>query len=77
MARRPRTVHERCTAKALFAETKAQGDTGGYTVVTDFSEEATTNAPMRADVPLKFELGGRRSVLGNGPPLAAMPDPLL
>src|SRR5574337_758218 len=58
-ARRPK--RERRTAKALLAELKAQGYTGGYTVLTDFIRDwrlgAGANAPTRAFVPLKFELG--------------------
>ena len=58
-ARRPK--RDRRTAKALYAELKAQGYAGGYTVLTDFirhwREQAGANAPTRASVPLKFELG--------------------
>jgi transposase len=58
-ARRPK--RDRRTAKALFAELKVQGYAGGYTVLTDFirhwRSQATANAPTRAFVPLKFELG--------------------
>jgi transposase len=58
-ARRPK--RDRRTAKALFAELKAQGYAGGYTVLTDFirswRSQASANAPTRAFVPLKFELG--------------------
>ena len=58
-ARRPK--RDRRTAKALYAELKAQGYAGGYTVLTDFirhwREQAGANAPTRAFVPLKFELG--------------------
>jgi transposase len=58
-ARRPK--RERRTARALHAELKVQGYTGGYTVLTDFirdwREQAGANAPTRAFVPLKFELG--------------------
>ena len=58
-ARRPK--RERRTAKALYAELKVQGYAGGYTVLTDFirhwREQAGANAPTRAFVPLKFELG--------------------
>src|SRR5574337_315758 len=58
-ARRPK--RDRRTAKALFAELKAQGYGGGYTVLTDFirhwREQAGANAPTRAFVPLKFEPG--------------------
>ena len=57
--RRPK--RDRRTAKALYAELKAQGYVGGYTVLTDFirqwREQAGANAPTRAFVPLKFELG--------------------
>lgn len=58
-ARRPK--RDRRTAKALYAELKAQGYAGGYTVLTDFirhwREQAGANAPTRAFVPLRFELG--------------------
>jgi transposase len=58
-ARRPK--RERRTARALHGELKVQGYTGGYTVLTDFirdwREQAGANAPTRAFVPLKFELG--------------------
>ena len=57
--RRPK--RERRTAKALHAELRAQGYSGGYTVLTDFirswRERAGANAPTRAFVPLQFELG--------------------
>jgi transposase len=56
-----RPKRERRTARALHAELRAQGYTGGYTVLTDFirswRERAGANAPTRAFVPLKFELG--------------------
>ena len=56
-----RLKRERRTALALHTEIKAQGYTGGYTVVSDFirhwREEAGANSPTRAFVPLKFELG--------------------
>ena len=58
-ARRPK--RDRRTGKALHAEIKAQGYTGGYTVLCDFirnwREKAGANVPTRAFVPLKFELG--------------------
>lgn len=58
-ARRPK--RDRRTAKALYAELKSQGYAGGYTVLTDFirhwREQAGSNAPTRAFVPLRFELG--------------------
>jgi transposase len=58
-AQRPK--RERRTAKALHAELKAQGYLGGYTVLTDFirnwRQQAGANAPTRAFVSLKFELG--------------------
>jgi transposase len=58
-ARRPK--RDRRTAKALLAELRVQGDSGGYTVLTDFIRDwrlqAGANAPTRAFVPLKFELG--------------------
>jgi transposase len=57
--RRPK--RDRRTAKALFAELKASGYAGGYTVLTDFirswRHQASANAPTRAFVPLKFALG--------------------
>jgi len=56
-----RLKRERRTALALHTEIKAQGYTGGYTVVTDFirqwREDAGANSPTRAFVPLKFALG--------------------
>ena len=58
-ARRPK--RDRRTAKALFVELKTQGYAGGYTVLTDFirawRQAASANAPTRAFVPLKFDLG--------------------
>jgi len=58
-ARRPK--RDRRTAKALYAEIKAQGYPGGYTMLSDFirrwRESVGANAPTRAFVPLKFELG--------------------
>jgi len=58
-ARRPK--RDRRTAKALYAELKSQGYAGGYTVLTDFirhwREQAGANAPTRAFVPLRFDLG--------------------
>jgi transposase len=58
-ARRPK--RDRRTAKRLHAQLKAQGYTGGYTILTDFirdwREQESANAPTRAFVPLKFELG--------------------
>jgi transposase len=58
-ARRPK--RDRRTAKALYAELKSQGYAGGYTVLTDlirhWREQAGANAPTRAFVPLRFELG--------------------
>ena len=58
-ARRPK--HERRTARALHAEIKAAGYTGGYSAVTDFvrawrqGEGQAVN--ITAYVPLNFELG--------------------
>lgn len=58
-ARRPK--HERRTARALHAEIRAAGYTGGYSGVTDFvrawrqGEGQTVN--VTAYVPLNFELG--------------------
>ena len=58
-ARRPK--RDRRTAKALFAELKVLGYAGGYTVLTDYirqwRQHTSANAPTRAFVPLKFELG--------------------
>ncbi len=58
-ARRPR--RDRRSAKALLAELRALGYTGGYTVLTDFIRDwrigGGANAPSRAFVPLKFALG--------------------
>ena len=58
-ARRPR--HERRTAKALYAQIRAEGYDGGYTRVTDFVRAwrlgEGQGAAMNAFVPLAFELG--------------------
>jgi len=58
-ARRPR--HERRTAKALYAQIRADGYDGGYTRVTDFirlwRQGEGQGAAMNAFVPLVFELG--------------------
>ena len=57
-ARRPR--HERRTAKALYAQLKAQGYEGGYTRVTDAIRRWRAGAgavATNAFVPLAFELG--------------------
>jgi transposase len=56
-----RAKRDRRTARALYAELKAQGYGGGYTVLTDFirawRQRASANVSTRAFVPLKFELG--------------------
>jgi transposase len=56
-----RAQRDRRTAKALYAELKAQGYSGGYTVLTDFirawRQRVSANVSTRAFVPLKFELG--------------------
>jgi transposase len=56
-----RPKRERRTAKALHGQLAAQGYAGGYTILADFirrwREQASANAPTRAFVPLKFELG--------------------
>jgi transposase len=57
-ARRPK--RDRRNARALFAQIKAQGYAGGYTLVTDFIRywhQHDGKALARAFVPLKFELG--------------------
>jgi transposase len=58
-ARRPK--RDRRTALALMAELKAQGHSGGYTVVSDFirawRKSAGANVSSRAFVPLKFGPG--------------------
>ena len=58
-ARRPR--RDRRSAKALLAELRGLGYTGGYTVLTDFIRGwrlgVGANALSRAFVPLKFALG--------------------
>jgi len=58
-ARRPR--HERRTARALYAEIKGAGYSGGYTRVTDFirawRQAEGQGASANAFVPLAFELG--------------------
>jgi transposase len=54
-----RIKQNRRTAKALFVQIKADGYTGGYSRVTDFTREwrgREGNAP-RAFVPLSFEQG--------------------
>lgn len=56
--RRPK--RDRRTARALFAEIKAQGYEGGYTVLSDFVRqwrERGGKPVTHAFVPLKFELG--------------------
>jgi transposase len=56
-----RAKRDRRTGKALYAELKAQGYGGGYTVLSDFirswRQRAAANVSTRAFVPLKFELG--------------------
>jgi transposase len=56
-----RAKRDRRTAKALYAELKVQGYSGGYTVLTDFirqwRQRVSANVSTRAFVPLKFELG--------------------
>ncbi len=54
-----RPKKDRRTARALFAQIKASGYTGGYTRVTDFirSWRADEGKNIKAFVPLKFELG--------------------
>jgi transposase len=56
-----RAKRDRRSAKVLYTELKAQGYSGGYTVLTDFirawRERAATKVSTRAFVPLKFELG--------------------
>ena len=58
-ARRPK--RDRRTAKALHAQIKSQGYSGGYTMLSDFvrrwRDKSGANVPTRAFVPLKFELG--------------------
>jgi transposase len=58
-AHRPK--RDRRTAKALHAQIKSQGYAGGYTMLSDFvrrwRDKSGANAPTRAFVPLKFELG--------------------
>jgi transposase len=58
-ARRPR--HERRTARALLAEIRAAGYTGGYSAVTDFvrawRQGEGRASSVTAYVPLSFELG--------------------
>jgi len=58
-AKRPK--HERRTARALHAEIKAAGYTGGYSAVTDFvrawRQGEGQSANVTAYVPLNFELG--------------------
>ena len=56
-----RAKRDRRSAKALFAELKTEGYSGGYTVLTDFirawRQGASAKVSVRAFVPLKFELG--------------------
>jgi transposase len=54
-----RTKQNRRTAKALFAQIKAQGYTGGYSRVTDFIRNwrQTEGKAPKAFVPLQFEPG--------------------
>ena len=56
-----RPKRERRTAKALLVELKSQGYGGGYSILSDFirgwRDQKSANAPTRAFVPLKFELG--------------------
>jgi transposase len=50
----------RRSAKALFAQIRAQGYRGGYSAVTDFIRawhEQSGQSPSKAFVPLSFELG--------------------
>ncbi len=57
-SRRPR--RDRRTAKRLFNEFKAQGYQGGYTQFSQFIAQwrkQVGSAPLRAFVPLKFDLG--------------------
>ena len=58
-AHRPR--HERRTARALHAQIKAEGYTGGYSRVTDFvrawRQGEGQSVSTKAFVPLAFELG--------------------
>ena len=54
-----RPKQDRRTARALFAQIKASGYTGGYTRVTDYIRAWRANAgkDIKAFVPLKFDLG--------------------
>ena len=54
-----RPKKDRRTARALFAQIKASGYTGGYTRVTDYIRawRADAGKDIKAFVPLKFELG--------------------
>jgi transposase len=54
-----RTKQNRRTAKALFAQIKAQGYTGGYSRVTDFIREwrGLEGKAPKAFIPLLFESG--------------------
>jgi transposase len=57
-AHRPK--HARRTAKALLVQIQAQGYLGGYSAVTDFVRawrEKSATSPLKAFVPLNFELG--------------------
>ena len=54
-----RPKKDRRTARALFAQIKASGYTGGYTRLTDYIRawRADEGKNIKAFVPLKFELG--------------------
>jgi transposase len=54
-----RPKHDRRSARALFAQIKANAYVGGYTRVTDFIRtwRASAGKDIKAFVPLKFEMG--------------------
>ena len=54
-----RSKKDRRTARALFAQIKANGYVGGYTRVTDYIRawRASAGKDVKAFVPLKFDLG--------------------
>ena len=54
-----RPKQDRRTARALFAQIKVSGYTGGYTRVTDFIRawRASAGKDIKAFVPLRFDLG--------------------
>jgi transposase len=52
-----RPKHARRSGKAFFAQIQAQGYRGGYSDDTDFRRQESVKDPVKAFVPLSFELG--------------------